>query len=438
MEDFASEFARMISLLSSRVFVLSIGCLLLAVKSPAADWPQWRGPLRTGYVPSGEPVPEKLPAEPSVVWKIKIGEGLASPVIASGRVFYFDNQNGKETLHAIDAVTAKEFWREAVDDPFSDMQGPTGPRCTPLVDGERVYAQSCKGELQCRKVVDGKLIWRVNFTNDFGAVFIGEKGNIPGAARHGNNGSPVIDGENMIAAVGGTNGAGIVCFKKRTGEVVWKSQNDQAAFAAPMVATIAGVKQVVSFTVDGLVGLDVRDGNLLWRVPMKTAFGRHVTAPVIVDDIVLVASHQVGLVATKIAKGAAGLKAEQAWLSKESAMNFSCPVAVGKYLYGLGPNKNIVCVDVATGKQMWSKEGFFTSSAEKAHAGFLVMDRNILVLTDGGQLILVAADPAECKEISRAQVCGFNWCNPAYAEGKLFLRDGVKGSGELICFGLVP
>jgi len=220
--------------------------------------------------------------------------------------------------------------------------------------------------------------------------------------------------------------------------VVWKSQNDQAAYAAPMVATIAGVKQVVSFTVDGLIGLDTRDGNLLWRVPIKTAFARHVTAPVIVDDIVLVASHQVGLVATKISKGDAGLKAEQAWLSKESAMNFSCPVAVGKYLYGLGPNKNIVCVDVATGKQMWSKEGFFTSSAEKAHAGFLVMDRNILVLTDGGQLILVAADPAECKEISRAQVCGFNWCNPAYADGKLFLRDGVKGAGELICFGLVP
>src|SRR6185295_18832434 len=112
----AGEFARMISPLGSRVFVLSIGCLLLTVKSLAADWPQWRGPLRTGHVPIGEPVPEKLPGEPRVVWKMKIGEGLASPVIASGRVFYFDNQNGKETLHVIDAVSAKEFWREAVDD----------------------------------------------------------------------------------------------------------------------------------------------------------------------------------------------------------------------------------------------------------------------------------------------------------------------------------
>jgi hypothetical protein len=78
---------------------------------------------------------------------MKIGEGLASPVVASGRVFYFDNQNGKETLHAIDAVTAKEFWRAAVDDPFSDMQGPTGPRCTPMVDGERVYCAVLQGRV---------------------------------------------------------------------------------------------------------------------------------------------------------------------------------------------------------------------------------------------------------------------------------------------------
>src|SRR5207248_10772604 len=120
VEDFAGEFARMISPGRSRVFVWSVCCLLLAGESMAADWPQWRGPSRTGYVPTGELVLEKLPAEPRVVWKMKIGEGLASPVVASGRVFYFDNQNGKETLHAIDRVTAKELWRAAVDDPFSD------------------------------------------------------------------------------------------------------------------------------------------------------------------------------------------------------------------------------------------------------------------------------------------------------------------------------
>jgi len=368
---------------------------------------------------------------------MKVGEGLASPVIAAGKVFYFDNAGGKETLHVIDAATMRELWRKEIDGTFSDSQGPTGPRCTPVVDGDRVYAQSCKGELQCLSVNDAKVIWRVNYTNDFGAIFVGEKGNIPGAARHGNNGSPVIDGDHLIACVGGTNSAGVVCFDKRTGKVVWKSQNDQAAYAPPVVTTIAGLKQVVCFTAEGLIGLCAQDGKLLWRVPMKTAYARHVTTPVVYEDIVVVASHQIGLIGTKIRKAGGELNAEQAWLSKEAAMNFASPVAMGKHLYGLGPAKNLVCVEIPTGKLMWSKEGHFNTSADKAHASFIVMGKNILTLTDGGLLVLFAADSRAFKEIGRAQVCGMNWCNPAYAEGKLYLRDGIKGAGELLCIHLL-
>ena len=368
---------------------------------------------------------------------MKVGEGLASPVVAGGKVFYFDNTTGKETLHALEAADARELWKKGIDEPFCDMQGPSGPRCTPLVDGDRVYALSCKGELQCLSVADGKMIWRVNFTNDFGAMFIGEKGNAPGASRHGNNGSPLINGDFLYACVGGTNGAGVVCFEKRTGKVLWKSQNDQAAFAAPIIATIAGVRQLICFTCDGLIGLDPREGKLLWRVPLKTAFARHVTTPVVYGDIVVVGSHQVGLVGVKVSRAGAGFKADQAWLSKESAMNFSSPVAVGKYLYGLGPAKNIICVDIETGKQLWSKDGIISTSADKAHAAFLVMRDKILILTDSGQLVLIAADPAECKEISRAQVCAMNWSNPACADGKLYLRDGIKNTGELLCVELL-
>src|SRR5579872_4783361 len=163
--------------------------LLLLPGALAADWPQWRGPERTGHVPPGVPVPATLPSEPKVLWRIKIGQGFASPIVANGRVFYFDNQNGVETLHAIDPANAKELWRADIDQAFTDTQGPSGPRCTPLVDGDRIYAQSCKGELRCLKVTDGSLIWHVNYTNDFSAVFFGEKGNAQGAARHGNDGS---------------------------------------------------------------------------------------------------------------------------------------------------------------------------------------------------------------------------------------------------------
>jgi len=372
------------------------------------------------------------------LWRIKIGEGLASPVLARGRVYYFDNPSGKETLHAIDVASAREFWRKEIDDPFKDMQGPSGPRCTPIVDDDRVYALSCKGELQCLKATDGRRIWRTNFTNDFGAVFIGEKGNASGATRHGNNGSPLVDNDFLYVCVGGTNGAGVVCFEKHTGRVVWKSQNDQAAYAAPIIATLAGERQLICFTVEGLIALDPKDGRLFWRIPIKTALGRHVTTPVVYNNLVVAGSHQAGLVGVRVSLDATGFKAEQAWLSKESAMNFASPVAVGKYLYGLGPRGNVICVDLESGKLLWSREGIISTPADKAHAAFLVMRNKILILTDSGQLVLMAADPHEFRESGRAQVCAMNWCNPAYADGRLYVRDGIRGDGELVCVALLP
>jgi outer membrane protein assembly factor BamB len=287
-------------------------------------------------------------------------------------------------------------------------------------------------------VAEGRLLWRVNYTNDFGAIFIGEKGATPGAARHGNNGAPLIDGEHLVACVGGTNGAGVVCFDKRSGKIVWKSQHDQAAFAPPNVATLADVRQVLAFTGDGLIGLGRDNGELLWRVPIKTAFARHVTIPVVHGDLVIVSSHQAGLIATRVLRDGARLKAERAWVSTEAAMNFASPVVVGEHLYGLGPAKNLVCVHLPTGRLAWTKDGYFTTSADKTHAAFLVMDKNVLMLTDGGELVLFAAEPSAFKEISRVQVCGLNWCNPAYADGRLYLRDGLKSSGgDLLCVRLL-
>ena len=217
-----------------------------------------------------------------------------------------------------------------------------------------------------------------------------------------------------------------------------KSQNDVAGYGAPVVATLAGVQQLVSFTADGVIGLALKDGALLWRFPIKTAYSRHATTPVIHDDIVLVSSHQGGLFGIKISKDGAAQKAELAWVSKPAAMNFASPVAVGGHLYGLGPAKNIECVEIATGKILWSKDGWVTSSADKAHAGFIVLGKNILALTDSGTLILFAADPKEAREISRVQVCGANWCNPAYVDGQLFLRDGNRQGGEWMAVSLVP
>jgi outer membrane protein assembly factor BamB len=415
------NFTRAVALLPFCVFTLT-----------AADWPQWRGPHRTGHAASDAKLIEKLPAEPKILWRLKAGEGLASPVVADGRAFLFENVGGKETLRCVDARDGKEIWATPVDDVFKDSQGPSGPRCTPVVDGDRVYVQSCRGELQCLAVADGKKIWSANFTKDFGAVFIGEKGSAQAAVRHGNNGAPAIDGDHLIAQVGSTNGASLVCFDKKSGKVIWKSQNDVAGYAAPIVTPVAGVKQVVSFTADGVIGLQPASGELIWRFPVKTTFSRHATTPVVHQDLVVVSSHQVGLIGLRLSK--AGVKQE--WLSKPAAMNFASPVAVGGNLYGLGPARNIECIELATGKTLWSKDGWVTSSADKAHASFIVLGKNILLLTDSGTLILFAADPTEPRELSRVQACGANWCNPAYVDGKLFLRDGLRQGGEWLALEL--
>ncbi len=416
------------------VSVLAVSSLMAGLS--AADWPQWRGPARTGDAAPSEPPLTSIPAEPRVLWRVRAGEGLASPVVADGRVFLFDAQEGKETLRALSTADGHELWRTTVDETFRDSQGPAGPRCTPVVDEGLVFAQSCRGELACLGVADGVRRWSVNYSRDFGAVFTGEKGNAPGATRHGNNGSPVVDGDLLYASVGSTNGAGMVCFEKGTGKVRWKSGNEIAAYAAPMVATLAGRRQIVNFMADALTAFDAADGRQLWRVPVKTAFARHVTTPVIDGDHVIVSSHEYGLFAVEITQAGGAFTAREMWKRKESAMNFSSPVAGERSLYGLGPDRNVVGVDLATGALQWRQDGWFSTSGDHAHASFLRVGGRVLTLTDGGELVLFAAGRERCEVLGRAQVCGGNWCNPAYSDGRLYLRDGLKGPGDLMCVEL--
>jgi outer membrane protein assembly factor BamB len=262
---------------------------------------------------------------------------------------------------------------------------------------------------------------------DFKAVYTGEKGDSKGGSRHGYNGSPTIDGDHLYALVSGP-GAGVVCFEKATGKVVWKSQDDQAAYAPPIVATIAGVKQVVAFTVSGALGLDAKDGALLWRVPLSTNYGRHVIAPIVHGDLVIVGSHEVGLIATRLSAAGGKVTAQQAWSVKALGPNFSSPVRIGEYLYGL-VGKQVVCVDIASGKSLWQHEGNVSTSPDKAFAAFIAAGDKVLMFNDGGELLLFAADPKEYKEFGRVQVCGKSWCHPAYVDGKIVVRDAK----QLLC-----
>lgn len=406
-----------------RCFPLVIVTLLSsAAPILAADWPH--GPARDGHAKLDGPAPAKLGAA-KVVWKRELGFGLSSPVVAGERVFILDEQDGKEVLQALGAADGKPLWSAVLDDTFKDSQSQPGPRATPAVDGERIFSQSSRGKLKCLNTADGKIIWETDFVADLGAVFTGEKGPAEGATRHGYTPCPLVDGDRLIALAGG-KGAAVVCFDKATGKIIWKSQDDTPAYAAPIIAEIAGRRQLIAFMVQGVIALDPADGKLLWRVPLKTNFGRHVTTPIVSGDMVLVASHQIGLIGIRVTKKGDGFDAETAYTNKDAAFNFSSPVAVGQHMYGVGPAKNLVCVEMATGKIAWSQDGLFSTAASKTHAGIIVLGDKLLILTDTGQLILAAADPKAYRDLGKAQACGQNWCIPAYAGGRLYVRDAKE------------
>ena len=412
-----------------------LGLLVLAsVTTLQADWPQWRGPTRDGHTSPDDLLPRSLAPEPKVLWRQPAGPGLASPILVRDRVLVFDAQDGQETLRSLDAKTGIETWRQKVDVPFSDSQGPTGPRCTPVVDGTHVYAVSCRGELQCRSLDDGHAVWRVHYSSNFGAIFIGEKGASQGASRHGNNSTPLIDGKRLIACVGSTNGASVVALDALTGGVLWKSQNDLAGYAAPVVGTLAGIRQYVCFTAEAAVGLECESGRLLWRHPLKTAFGRHAATPLIDGNRVILSTHQAGLIALEIRQDGDLQSANALWTNREAAMNFCSPVQVGAGIYGLGASRDVVAVDAATGAMRWSQEGWFTTPKDKAYGGFLTDGTTLLMLTDGGELGLFALEDPNGRSLGRAQVSGANWCNPAWSKGHLVLRDAKSW----ICLDLAP
>ena len=405
-----------------QIFILILsGCTAFA-----GDWPQWLGPTRNNRVSADEKSLEKIPADLKPVWKITTGGGFSSPIVASNKLFYFDENGNKEVVHSLDASTGKEIWQTAIAERYTDEWG-SGPRSTPFVDGDRVYVQSCSGEFRCLNVADGKAIWGVSFEKDFGVKFLGSKAEEGTAARRGHNGCGMIDGDAVVVPVGSINGATLVCFDKLTGKVIWKSGTDETAYSSLQIATIAGVKQIIILTADSLMSVDRANGQPLWRILMLTYAKRHVATPVISGDNIFVNSHTLGLLCLSVAKDGTGWKTSTRWENKNLKINLSTPALAGNFLYSQGPEKNFICADAKSGELKWSQPGFGNMNASTIELG-----GKLLFLTDTGELVLIAANAEKYTEISRAQVCGKNWNFPAYSSGKIYIRDGR----ELICYNL--
>ena len=406
----------------------SLSLLLSASLAPAADWPQYRGPKSDGS--TTENIQAAWPGTgPRQVWKMPLNAGFSSFVVAEGRAFTLVSRQldgvKSEVCVALDADTGKELWAASLgfakydgggDSGAPNNNGGDGPRSTPATDGTRVYALNAGLGLFCLDAKTGKPLWKKDLAREHGARNI----------RWQNAASPLLEGNLLFVCAGG-EGQSLLCFDKRAGALVWKGQSDLMTHATPVITTLLGHRQVIFFTQSGLVSVVPGTGQVLWRYkfPYSTSTA---ASPVADGDIVYCsAGYGVGAGAVKISKEGNNFKATELWRKPNQLINhWSTPVVHQGHLYGLFGFKQwervpLKCVELATGEEKWSKEGF-------GQGGSILVGQHVVTLAENGELVVVQATPAAYTETARTQaVAGKCWNNPAVSNGRLYARSTKEG-----------
>ncbi len=397
-------------------------------RGQSADWPQYRGANHDGSTP--EKISTKWPQEgPRQVWKAELGESFGSFALSGGKAFCFiqRNVNGQdsEVAMALDANTGKELWAVPMGKPTYDKQGGDGPRSTPTIDGGSAYFLGAHLMLTCLDANTGKTKWQHDLVKEYNGKVI--------SWNHA--GSPVLDG-NLVFVNAGGEGQALLAFDKKDGKLVWKSGSDKPTHASPVPATILGVRQIVFFTQSGLVSAAANDGKILWRhpFPYKTSTA---SDPIVWKDIVYCsAGYGVGGGACKISKTGNDFSATELWRQEGGTMNhWTTPVCKDGFLYGIFGFKEfgtapLNCVEIATGKKVWSQPGFGSGGGT-----ILVGGSHVLVQGDKGPLVLVEATPKAYTEVARAQPLGGKcWTMPVVSGGRIFARNTKQG----VCLDVAP
>jgi outer membrane protein assembly factor BamB len=396
------------------------------------DWPQWRGPHRDGVSDETSLLVDWPSEGPNVLWRADCGEGYSSVAIAQGRAFTLGSDSGlhKEIVFCWDAATGTENWRYEYDGAFVDSQQGSGPRSTPTIDGNRVYTVGATGILNCLDATTGKNLWpkAINLLDDFYAKNL----------QWGVSFSPLIEGNLLLTNPGGPQGNSVIAFDKMSGKVVWRTLDDPAGYSSPVAVTAAGVRQVLFFTGAGLVSLAPSDGKLLWRFPWETSFQVNSATPLFfragtgdkANDYVFISSgYSKGCALLKIVAGPDGTpQVEKVYSSNLMRNHFNSSVRKDDYLYGFD-DAQLRCLNIATGKKVWSQGGF--------HKGSLILAGDyLIILGENGELALVEASPKEFKEVASSKIFHETskraFTPPSLAQGRLYLRD----QKEVVCLDL--
>lgn len=412
-----------------------LAVLVLSGGARAADWPRWLGPNGDGSTPEVvKPWQGKLPT----LWRQEVGEGNSGPVVVGDRVFLMTLVKDKleEQLTAYDARSGKVLWQTAY--PRAELKTPygNGPRGTPAVADGKIYAHGITGLLTCFDAAEGKQLWQVDTASEFK----------PPKLLFGASCSPLVEKDAVLINVGG-KGAAVVAFHKDTGKVLWKAQNDGPSYASAIAFGEGDARQVVYLTQQGLLSLRTNDGQIVWRYPFKDLILESSTTPVHVADLVVASSITLGTVGVRLEEMNQKPAVRLEWKNPALTCYFSTPVVVGKdHVYAVvganplaalnpfgkkaPPKASLKCIDLKTGKALWTRADVGTYHATLLRTG----DNRLLMLEEPGDLVLIAPNAKEYRELARARVCGNTWAHPAVSNGHIFVRDG----NSLRCLKLAP
>ena len=389
------------------------------------EWPQFLGPDRNGISRETGLVDAFPVGGPKQVWRSEGGIGMSGLVVSRGRVVTMVQKEGKQFLISYDAATGEIAWQTSLAPEYENGQGP-GPRATPSVAGERVFALTGEGILAAVNFADGKVLWSHNLPKELGGA----------PAEYGMASSPLVVGEGdaaqVVVMVGAPKGS-VVALGVADGKIAWTAGNEVAGYSSPTLLDVGGRKQIVMYTGSSVIGIQPGTGKLLWRFPYETDFNCNIAAPLAVDGKVFIsAGENHGSTLIELKPSGEGFEPSVVWESLGPASKlrneWQTSIVLDGKIYGFdnlggaGPITHLTCLDAATGERLWQQPRF-------GKGNMIAADGKLWITMITGELVLVRANPKEYEELGRAKVLESTRQAPTLAGGKLYLRDGQ----EIVC-----
>ena len=376
----------------------------------AGDWPQWRGPTRSGISAETGLLREWPASGPPRLWSApNLGAGFGSIAVRGDRIFVQGMRNSQSVVSALNRADGKLVWVRTIGRSVDNYQGP-GPRGTPTVDGDRVYVLTENGDLICLRVLDGTVVWQRNILQDFGGRNIGWL----------ISESPLVDGNQVIVTPGG-RGGGMVALDKLSGKTIWASKelSDEAGYASPIVADVQGVRTIMTLTAEAGVGVRASDGKLMWRHQAVANNTANITTPIFHENEVFYSSNY-GTGGALLALRAEGgeVRAQEVYFTRDMQNHHGGIVLVNGYLYGFN-NTILTCLEFATGKVLWRHRSVGKGSLAYA-------DGHLYLLSENNVVGLAEATPAAYREKGRFTIAdqGWpSWAHPVVSGGRLYVRN---------------